>query len=279
MRASSLTLTDSLFHILPSTPSQRYSAGRSHTPPCGLYCWSATRRTALSGKRVGSRVKAQYEWGWRGQGRDAGLLGLPASRGGGMGAVIRLREQRADPGGQGLGKRPGEGGKQKAPCPRRQSEWQWAGRVPGVTRGTVLPAGRGGPAPSRTLLGGTGCTESRKRATKEGDRVLQPDPCPCPEQRLTACGADMGTWWAGRGVLSQVLAPSLRVNHTLSVSVSPLVKNGTHCWTNAKSRGHRKPWIKLTAVSVTTTRYTWPSGNQPQQWRDTRRGETAGTQR
>ena len=110
-----MTLTDSLSHILPSTPSQGYSAGGSHKPPCGLYCSSATRRTALSGKRVGSRVKPQYEWGWWGQGRDVELLGPPASRGGGMGAVTRLREQRTDPGGQGLEKGSGEGGANKSP--------------------------------------------------------------------------------------------------------------------------------------------------------------------
>ena len=116
---------------------------------------------------------------------------------------------------------PGVGGKQKAPCPRQQSEWQWAGRVPGVTRGTVLPAGRGGPAPSRTLLGGSGCSESRKRATKEGDRVLQPDPCPCPGQRL------MDTWGGpgdlvGRegGSLSSAGTKPPCKSHTVSLSFS-----------------------------------------------------------
>lgn len=220
MRASSLTLTDSLSHMLPSTPSQRYSAGRSHTPPCGFYCSSATRRTALSGKRVGSRVKPQYEWGWRGQGRDAGLLGPPASRGGGMGAVIRLREQRADPGGQGLGKGPGEGGKQKAPCPRRQSEWQWAGRVLGVTRGTVLPAGRGGGLPPPELFwGAVGVQRAGRGLQRRAIRFSNQIRAPAPGRGSWTRGADLGTWWAEGPLSSAGTKPPCK-SHTISLSFS-----------------------------------------------------------
>lgn len=73
-----------------------------------------------------------------------------------------------------------------------------AGRVPGVTRGTVPPARRGGLHPPK-LLRGSGCAESRKRAIKEGDRVLQPDLCPHPGQRLMDTCGGPGGYLVGRG--------------------------------------------------------------------------------
>lgn len=116
-----------------------------------------------------------------------------------MGAVTRFREQRADPGGQGLGKGSGEGGKQKPPCPRWQSEWQWGWESPWSDQRDRPSCQKRGPAPSKTLLGGSGCAESGKRAIKEGDRVLQPDPCPHSGQRLMDTCDGPGGYFVGRG--------------------------------------------------------------------------------
>lgn len=87
------------------------------------------------------KIRLQPKWGWQGQGLDAGA---------GHQAVGTEAGDRG-PGGQGRGRGEVRESEESSLVQEGRARGGGAGRVPAVTGGTVLPAGRGGLCLPETL--------------------------------------------------------------------------------------------------------------------------------
>lgn len=215
MRASSLTLTDSpptsFLQLLLRVTLQADLI--NHPVDYIVHQQQGAQLYLARGWEAESNPSTSGAGEVRGRGLEA--AGTTSIQGWRMGAVTRFREQRGRPWRSGLGKGSGEGAGK--PAQDGRASGSGAGRVPGVTRGTVLLPEEGLHPRNFTEAGG--CAESRKRAIKEGDRVLQPDSCPHPGQSSWTCGGP-GGYLVGRGPLSSAGTKFLCKSHTISLSFS-----------------------------------------------------------